>query len=107
MELNAKSSSQGQIKPEAKRLQEVILKPSDLLLFESGTRNVQEPHQHHDVQICHVVHSSFTQNDDGACGVQAPPACSARHLNVLTCPEHKRDVDILLCCSALIHHQRE
>lgn len=42
------------------------------------------PHQHHDMQICHLVNSGFTQNEDGACGVQAPPACSARHLNVLT-----------------------
>lgn len=41
------------------------------------------PHQHHDVQICHLVNSSFTQDDDGACGVQAPPARSARHLNIL------------------------
>lgn len=51
---------------------------------------VLEPHQHHDVQICHLMNPGFAQDDDGACGVQAPPPCSARHLNVLACPTQKK-----------------
>lgn len=45
---------------------------------------VREPHQHHDVQVCHLMNTRFTQNNDGACGIQASPPSSARHLNVFT-----------------------
>lgn len=58
-------------------------------------KNPKRNHQHHDMQIRHLVNAGFTENDDGAGGVQASPACSARHLNVFTCG-HESTINIRL-----------
>lgn len=41
-------------------------------------------HHHHAVQVCHLRHTALAEQDDCAGGVQAPPACPARHLHVLS-----------------------
>ena len=55
-------------------------------VVEEGEEEEEEggSHQHHGVEFSHVVNPGLTQDDHGSSGVQASPASSTGHLDVLS-----------------------